>query len=479
MSPEANHIPQRSLWLWILSLSVLAVGARNFEAGLSTDSPLYAAIARNIAQTGEWFFLYGGTPDFKPFTEHPHLGFWLMGLIFKILPAADWSARILGHLCYIVFLFFYFRFIEALFNQKVATWSVLLLWVWPAFGNWFSNAYLDPPTLVFGFGALYCLQRSFEKNSLSLAFLCGSLFAFCLMTKGLTIAGFFPPVLYLFGVALLKKTSNKKTIAKITILATLGLCLISLAYYWSVQQSTVPDFFTRYWSRQVTQRFGTSLGLEGVFRIEFWLQLFKDTHYLAILGLLGIFIALKNRHSYSQKPIWLPLCLLISFVVLYSSKGRIGGQYWVMILPWLAIYIALAITSKVNISALSIRLWSQRFSLAAVLVIQYLPFRTHTFQLNDLLKETRQLSDSKKYTFVYMDTPNMYPDFLAASPLSWYGNVDVQFHYRPLPVPQAQKHALFLLIPPEAARSTELKNKDWCFHDKFKDAELWKGCAND
>jgi 4-amino-4-deoxy-L-arabinose transferase-like glycosyltransferase len=93
--------------IWILTLAMLSVGARNFELGLSMDAPLYATIARNIARHGDWFRLATTIPEFHPFAEHPHLGFWLLALVFKVLPIADWSARVAGHVFYVAFLLMY------------------------------------------------------------------------------------------------------------------------------------------------------------------------------------------------------------------------------------------------------------------------------------------------------------------------------------------------------------------------------------
>ncbi len=96
------RLPSRQLWVWILSLAALAVGARNFEEGMSIDGPLYAAIARNIARSGEWFFLHGGVPDFVPFVEHTHLGFWIQALFLRFfrLPIGRLASRATSFMCF-------------------------------------------------------------------------------------------------------------------------------------------------------------------------------------------------------------------------------------------------------------------------------------------------------------------------------------------------------------------------------------------
>ena len=74
-------------FVWILCLAAVSVGLKNFEPGISIDGPIFATVARNIARTGEWWLLDCSVPDLVPFAVHPHLGFWILAAVFKILPA--------------------------------------------------------------------------------------------------------------------------------------------------------------------------------------------------------------------------------------------------------------------------------------------------------------------------------------------------------------------------------------------------------
>src|SRR5262249_14022045 len=140
--------------LWILCLAILAVGARNFETGIGIDGKTYGSIARTVAQTGEWFRLVGSTPEYTPFVDHPHLGIWFLACVFKLLPAADWSGRLVGHFFYAAFLLLFFFFVRRKSSEPVAAVAVLLLWVWARFSNFFSNIYLDPPCVFFGLASV-------------------------------------------------------------------------------------------------------------------------------------------------------------------------------------------------------------------------------------------------------------------------------------------------------------------------------------
>src|SRR5262249_4479727 len=126
-------------------LAALSVGARNFEEGLGMDGSVYATVSRRIVQTGHWFALDAQIPFYKPlFAEHPHLGFWIGAIWFRLLPSADWAARLLGHTLYILFLWFFFHATRRRSSEPIAILTILMLWSWAVFSNTFSSFYLDP-----------------------------------------------------------------------------------------------------------------------------------------------------------------------------------------------------------------------------------------------------------------------------------------------------------------------------------------------
>ena len=270
--PQWWFIVHRAMadFFWILSLAMVSVGLRNFEPGLSIDGPLYASIARNIARTGEWFRMSGGVPDFQPFAEHPHLGFWIQALFFKILPAQDWSARVMGHVFYVSFLWIFFREIRNRVNERAAVIAILCLWSWSVFSNFFSNFYLDPGALFFGLLFLVFLAKSLEvsayKRSLVFAALSGFFLAASAMTKGLTILGFGPCAAALvIGLGFQKYSRRALTAC----LCLASASLVVLSYIYAVRHSAVPNFFDIYWSRQMTGRFSHSWAIHNIFDFGF------------------------------------------------------------------------------------------------------------------------------------------------------------------------------------------------------------------
>src|SRR3989338_5892235 len=117
-----------SIALWIFSLSILSVGTRNFEQGITLDGPFYATIAQNIAKSGDWFTLNPSIPDLNPFYGNPHLGFWVFALWLKVFPAADWALRAVNHIYYVLFLNCLFFYVRRRSGTLCATMTITLLW---------------------------------------------------------------------------------------------------------------------------------------------------------------------------------------------------------------------------------------------------------------------------------------------------------------------------------------------------------------
>ncbi len=431
------------LLLWLLSLAALSVGARNFEQGISIDGPLYATIARNIARSGEWFRLDGFIPDFAPFAEHPHLGFWIQALIFKILPAADWSARVQGHIFYVASLALVFTMGRRLYSERAATFAVILLWSWSAFSNVFSNFYLDPGCLVFGILFLTNYARalgltydasshrftlSASSRPVTWAALAGLFLGFAFLQKGLTALGFGPVALALLVLTLSLTHQRRQTLALTTV--TLGLTALTLtAYAAAIKSSSLPNFLEIYWSRQVDQRFAKSWDWSLLVSGQFWSSLSKDSLGLVWIVPLALFGLRKRTHS-----IILPLVLFASFLLMYAPAGRNGSQYSVMLLPPLALLLAAGLDAglmrlrpRLQITVERSRQVTQALSLTAVLLLQYLPYPTHHPRKAPEVEILLQLSRDSGLKAVTLVRGDPAPDFLLAASFAWYADMKVKY----------------------------------------------------
>ncbi len=461
-----------SILLWILSLAALAVGARNFEEGLSLDGPLYATIARTIARTGELFYMDGFIPDFQPYAEHPHLGFWLHALLFKFLPMADWVARIPSHLFYISFLILFFHWLRYKSGEWVATVAVLLLWIWPVFSNYFSNFYLDPGALFFGVAALVLFELALEYRMPLWALFSGALLGLCTLYKGLTVLGFAPIFAYLS----LRPTWVRRRLQGFdyfsALLCVFGMAVIVGIYVFTIRQSSVPNFLEIYWERQVTSRFGKSPTLLGFFNWRFLWQLLKDTHFLLPLG----FFAFRTRGQGAA----LALVSLLSFYALYSPTQRIGGQYWLMTLPWVAWLVALGLEQLLNqfrLSAQTLRKFTLRASLLLVVLIQYGPFPTHSRKPPGQIPAIEDLKKTMQVKSLVMGLPAQEANFVSSASFAWYADLRVSYNLDGEDLSVATPEKLYLNFDKNLRSDADFTLRGWCLDRRYEETSLWKDCS--
>ena len=465
MWEKGKRISATGALVWIVCLAFLAVGARNFEQGLSVDAPLYASFARHIVRSHEWFYLYGGIPDFNPWVDHPHLGFWVQALAFKVLPFADWSARMVGHLYYVAFLLMFFVYIRRVSDEKVAVWTILLLWIWGRFSNFFSNVYLDPGALFFGAASVFLWQMCMAERRVRLAPAAGFCLALCALYKGLTVLGFLPAWAVLVFVHRGRR-EELKDIGICVAWAAGAAVLPCLAYLIALHYSRVPHFLSAYWGSQMTHRFEKSWSWSSLFGFFFWRELMRDSYFLPLLS-LGIFLPGRERSH-----LLLPLVLFVTFVFMYAPAGRVGGQYELMLLPWLAWLTAEGVFARVPVAPVQLVRGSAAIALFAVCLVQYLPIRTHGVEPPMETNELLQLGKKNGIRRMVYDNYPEHPWFISSAPYAWYADIDVDYADLGGKITPADPSRAYVLIHPQnapfnPARGELLKKAGWCVYGIF------------
>ena len=474
--------------LWIVCLAFLSVGARNFELGMSIDGYLYSAIARNIVQTGEWFRLHGGVSEFSTFAEHPHLGFWLVAFVFKFLPAADWSARIVGHLFYVGFLGLIYWAVRRWSGEgsgregaeKKAVLVVLGLWILPRFSNFFSNVYLDPGALFFGSAAVFGAWRASESKRSWLWFLlAGLLLALCLMQKGLTILGFGLPLLCAW-LWLWNRRGAREAIAGAAAFL-FGFGILTGAYIYAVLHSHCPEFFQIYWARQVSNRFSKITSVWNLFAPRFWIWLLKDTLGIVLLAVWALVCGLRKSFAERRLAFWIPASLLLGFYFVYAPADRVGNQYFLMFAPWIVWLAVDAFENWIPFDAQSLRRGSQWIAVLGVVVLQYAPVKTHGGGPHESNARVIELKKTKQLQLLILDDGGA-GGFGTGASRTWYANIETQDQAREKSPERADWRMAYLFIPESyreqrAARQGEIEKSGWCLDQDFGSESLWLKCA--
>ena len=476
-SVDSSGAPRNlSRWralVWILCLAALAVGARNFETGLTSDSPLYASIARNIARSGEWFRLYGNLPEFVPFREHPHLGFWVMAAVFKCLPAADWSVRIPSHLFYVAFLFSLFLFARWKCGEKTAVATILMLWIWYRFSNIFSGAMLDPGAVTTGAGAVFLTDYSLTTGQRRTAPVAGLLLALCVLYKGMFAAIFF----LVLGVVFLSHIREWRRTITYYATALVPVVILVALYVFAVAHSHDPDYLRYYWSRQFDHRFAHIWTIGGIFDPDFWSGLVRDTIYLAPLALLSLLHPRRLAHE-----LLIPAVFFVSSVLLLAPSGLHQAQYWAVVLPWVAWLASDAIFGRLTWHPSRLVKFSTYVAIAGVFLLQYLPFPTHSSWVPIESADMHILRAQDGVKRLYLDRYPYNLDFIWAGKYAW--NMDTPIDYvqrnkeRIDPIPSADPSHAYLFLGVDAERSREIHQRNWCLVEQFPASSLWRDCQS-
>lgn len=455
--------------LWIVTLAMLSVGARNFEPGFSPDSPIYSTISRNISEHGDWMRLDASIPDYQPyFADHPHLGFWLVATVFHVLPPADWSARIVGHLLYVAFLLLMFFNVRRLSGQKAATWTVLLLWSWYIFSNTFSSFMMDPGVLFFGTASVFCFEASLARGSRWLSMGAGVLFSLALLYKGLAATGFLPCLAMLLVTTVWQRKELKTPIA-LSVAAIAGTVIATGAYVIAVSHSSVPDFLTLYFSRQFAHRIGPTWAVARLFSGDFWLTLLKYTFYLSPLVLISWW---KNPPGISK---WMPTTLLLTYLVVLPSAGLFAPHHYIMLMPWIAWLLADGVFSRIPWSTGRLVQVTMAFSVTAVIILQYLPVKVHGAGPLPVHQGIVNLREAGKIDSLILDHPPLSASFLIAGSYAWYGKTPVQ--YPPLSgIAGPSPRSCYFLHQHYADKQARLKRAGWCKVSTYPEGSLWVDC---
>ncbi len=463
------------VFLWVFCLTMVAVGARNFELGLSSDGPIYSTIARNIIESQDWFWLESSVPDYKPyFADHPHLGIWLLAISFKLFGAKDFAARIPGHIFYFGFLSLLFFYIRKKTNEKTAFLTLFFLWIWGRFSNSFSAVYLDPGVHFFGFSAVILLENAIEKNKFKTYFFSGLFFAFVLLMKGLTILGYAPVILFLTIRRFLKPFTFKE-IQQALCGLFLGVALPLSLYVIALKASSTPEFFQVYWSHQVTNRFAKIASVDNFFSLHFWKPLFEDTSYYSLLALLALPKIAKTSA--------LQLITLIAggFILLYAPNRCSGAHYFIPIIPFFAFGLALLVAPYFKFSVENSMRVLCGVCILAIFIIQYIPVRTHGMPPTQGEEFIFSLHKKKNVQTLWIDGTPYYTDFINSSRYTWWGHVNVLYVTNGAEIPPAKEGFAYLLFWEKAfdLRKQALGNKGWCLLRRFSERSVWMPCPVD
>lgn len=295
---------------------------------LGPDEPRYAAIGREMAQSGDWITprLYG-----QPWFEKPPLLYWMTAIGFDAGLDEDLAPRLPVAIVGVGFLIFYFFILRREFRERAAVFSTCILGTsvgWLAYSH---IAVTDLPMSA-AFGAAMLLVMANRGRSLWVPLLLG----IAILGKGLAPLALFVPAIWFLR-------RQKKAIT----IAIVGAIVVALPWYWLETARNGSAFLYEFFWKHHVLRFATN-ELQHVRPFWFFLPvilagMFPWTPALALVG---------RREMYRDWRVrFLAAWAIFGLVLFSASQNKLPG-YVLPLMPALAALCGIALAEAKHASGI-------------------------------------------------------------------------------------------------------------------------------
>lgn len=172
----------KTSFLFLLGLVIFLNITGLFNEILEPDGSLYAALAKQIAKSGNWLNLWINGADWL---DKPHLPFWLAAISFKLFGISAFAYKLPSFILFIVSIIYGYKLAAAVYSKAIARFSTLIYAT--ALHIIISNfdGKVEIYLTAFVIAAMYHLYKAFEKKYFW-HIVAAALFAACaIMTKGI------------------------------------------------------------------------------------------------------------------------------------------------------------------------------------------------------------------------------------------------------------------------------------------------------
>ena len=138
---------------------------------LTGDAGKYAAISRNIIESGDWINLQ---VHHQPYDQKPHLIFWLGALFFQLFGMSAFVFKLSALLFSVLGFYSTYRLGCLLYNRQTGLLAMLILMsseIWLLFSNDIHTDILMASATIFGLWQLVAFLKEKRKFSLCLVLL--------------------------------------------------------------------------------------------------------------------------------------------------------------------------------------------------------------------------------------------------------------------------------------------------------------------
>ncbi len=324
-----------SFWAIAFLLVILAWISGLF-IDLTGDSGLYAAISRQMVESGDWLNL---KINGEPYEQKPHLFFWLAGLGIQLFGNSNWAYKLIPFLFGLSSIYFTYRLARLLYNELSGKLAALLAGTSQMFFLYFFDFHTDTVLQAAVTLAIWQLAEYLEnKNWVSFIFGFTGI-GLAMLTKGPVgaVLPFFFVLIYL----VLKKDFRQLFHPKWILGIMLVLSIISPTLFHLWQSFGAEGIRFYFIDNNLGRVTGTVAGTstDPFFYLYNLLWAFLPWTIIFLSALGGEIISWFYAPKPSKMGISIFGSVLILFVVYSIARGK-APNYLMMFVPLLSVVAA-------------------------------------------------------------------------------------------------------------------------------------------
>ncbi len=324
---QETLLKDKVFWLLLIFASIYVLG--NIGTGsLSTwDEALYANVAREVVNTGNWLVLHYRGEDWF---DKPPLYIWMTACFYKAFGVNEFSTRLTAGLFGIATILLLYAFVKRISTRNAAILASLILLALPHFLHFSKLGMMDVPISFFTLIIIYLFWIGQEKPQY--LFFSGVSIGIAYLMKG--FAAFLAPLI-ITAYAILSGQWRLLFKRQFVLGALIG---ISLAFLWHIHlylqcgPEAIKDYFGFHIIERATQAVQCHTG-----GINFYQKaIFNKNKPWSVIAYLSCFYILWQSIKYREKKAILICCWIAVTYALYTAVKTKLHWYTMPIYPALA-----------------------------------------------------------------------------------------------------------------------------------------------
>lgn len=334
-----EYYHQKSIYTFCLLLLICSsfilwnLGSHKF---VPYDEAIYAKVAKNVYETGDYLSLYWRNTQTNWF-EKPPLFFALISLSFNLFGVSEFSAKFVSAFFALLTLVVVYKFGKSLGSSVVGYFAMIVLTLNTSYLYYSRMAMLDVTLTFFILTGIYFYFLGYTKSKNYFYYLSGITLGLAVLTKSLI--GLLPFIGFgIFGLVLifLKKDTFLSQAKKLVIVFG-SIIVVSAPWHIYMYYLYSDSFLNSYFGYHLFERFSTEIEDKG--EVWFWYYIvIRNTMRIWFLFLIAglvfmLYKIYKSRISNESLNYIFLLCLSLVIFIAFSASSSKLKWYIIPIYP--------------------------------------------------------------------------------------------------------------------------------------------------